>query len=186
MTYLYVRAEVQFLLMHESAADIDEYLPTGPDSRIEVYLRSMAPTVGNDRQMDCLRRFHRLAAAGDIESVSAHVWGDSISTHTPEITGLDNLLSTVGDIYSFSAENEPSVTPFFRVTRIDASIPGESFERIVPPQCAMLCYEGETLVGVFPCFIEGNSVTPMDALERLEAKVGVEVAESVDVSSQTN
>jgi hypothetical protein len=186
MTTLYILAGLQFDPMYESEAPIDAFLPTGPDSRIEVYLRSLAPTAGNDRQMDCLSRLHRLAGTGEIGSVSAHVWGDSICTHTPEISGLDHLLSRVGDIYSFAADNDPSVTPFFRVTRVDAAIPGESFERIVPPRCAVLCYEADTLVGVFPCLIEGESYTPMDVIERLETRVDIEFPESVDVGSHSN
>jgi hypothetical protein len=186
MTYIYVLGRYLFMPMHETELSVDLYLPSGSDSRIEVCLRSLAPTAGNKRQMDWLDRLRRLEAVGALDTVTAHVWGDSISTQTPEISGLDDVLGRITDIYSFSAENEPSITPFFRVTRIDASLSGESFERIVPPQCTFMCYESDTLVGVFPCQIDERTYGPADVIERLESDLGTELVESVNRESSTN
>jgi hypothetical protein len=158
--------------MHESdttAGSIAEYLPAqDSDGRLELFVRSLAPPTDNDRQTECFERLRRLED-GDHVTVAVTVWGDGICTHAPEIAGIGDVLETITDIYSFSAESRASIASFFQVKRVDASLTGECFERIVPPQRTLLAYEGDSLVGVFPCALKDRTYTPYDAIERVES-----------------
>lgn len=165
----------------ESAAvSIDPYLPTkGANGRVVLLVRSLAPTTNTSAQTHCFDRLRRLGDEPSLD-ISVDVWGDSICTHAPEIEGIDEVLEIITDIYSFSAENDASITPFFDVQRIDSSLSGEKFERIIPPNRTLLCYEEDTLKGVFPCRIDGVNYTPYDAIGRLETTADVTVLPTAD------
>jgi len=171
--------------MHTSdthAAAIDRYLPTdGDDGRLVFFVRSLAPTTDNTTQTDCFDRLRRLADAESFD-VAVRVWGDGICTHAPEMEGISEMLETITEIYSFSAESDSNITPFFDVQRVDSSLSGESFERVIPPHRTLLAYEGGTLSGVFPCRVEGQTYTPCDALAALEANHEIELFSAADAA----
>jgi hypothetical protein len=102
------------------------------------------------------------------------------------MNGIDETLSTITDIYSFSAKVDASVTSFFRVQRVDASLSGECFERIVPPHRTLLLYEENTLTGVFPCRLDGETYTPMDAIEQLETDAALPQSQQAETSTSSN
>ena len=164
-------------------ASIEDYLPaTASTGRLEFFVRSLAPATGNTKQTDCFDRLRRLAETDQLSDVAVRVWGDGICTHAPEMAGISEMLEAVTDIYSFSADAEAAITPFFKVRRVDSSVTGESFERITPPERTLLAYEGDSLVGVFPCLLGEETYTPVDAIERLEADTEVRVFNPVDTA----
>lgn len=173
--------------MHESdttAGSIAEYLPTqDSDGRLELFVRSLAPPTDNDKQTECFDRLRRLEDR-DRVAVDVTVWGDGICTHAPEIAGISDVLETITDIYSFSADSRVSIAPFFQVQRVDASLTGECFERIVPPQRTLLAYEGDSLVGVFPCALGDRTYTPCDAIERVEPDTDERAFQPLDAASK--
>jgi len=166
-----------------AVASIDSYLPAdGATGRVELFVRSLAPTTDTTKQTDCFDRLRRLAETNALDAVAVHVWGDGICTHAPEIDGISETLATVTDIYSFSADARASITPFFRVQRVDSSMSGESFERIVPPHRTLLAYEDDALVGVFPCRLDDETHTPCDAIARLASTAESRVLRSADTA----
>lgn len=183
---VYICSEYLTAVMPETESPIDTYIPTGAGGRIELYLRSLAPAPGNSIQNDSLDALRQLEESDRLDSVRARVWGDSICTKTPEISGLTDMLETITRIYSFSAENDPTVTPFFSIRRVDSSLADESFERIVPPQRTLLTYQDGSLIGVFPCLIDNRNHTPVDAIERLETLSDISISQTAETTSPRN
>jgi len=183
MAYIYTDSQYLLPLMQLSDASdesIDSYLPTdGANGRIVFIVRSLAPTTSNTTQTKCFDRLRRLASGASLD-VSVDVWGDGICTHAPDIDGISEKLETITDIYSFSADGDASITPFFDVQRIDSTLSGETFERIIPPHRTLLTYEDDTLKGVFPCRIDEQTYTPSDAINRLESTADVALPTSAD------
>ena len=168
-------------MMSESA--IDEYLPeTGPGKAV-MYLRTTAPTSGHTTQRDCLERLSRLEASGQLDSATVQVWGNSICTSAPALAGLDDILERVTELYAFSAEHGATMSPFFRVERIEATIAGEKFERIVPPHRTLVFENDDGVLGVFPCRVEGRTYTPFDAIGRLETTAELETVDAHEITA---
>lgn len=162
---------------------IDEYLPETGTGKAIVYLRTTAPTMGHTTQQDCLERLSKLETSGRLESVTVRVWGDSICTSAPELAGLDDILETITDLYAFSSERGATIAPFFTVERIDASIPNEGFERIVPPHRTLVFTEGNDIVGVFPCRLGQQTYTPFDAIRQLEATAELDQVDAREMTT---
>jgi hypothetical protein len=167
--------------MSETA--IDEYLPKTGTARAVIYLRTTAPTTGHSTQRDCLERLSKLEASGRLDSATVRVWGDSICTSAPELAGLDDILETITDLYAFSSERKVVLAPFFKVERIEATIPNEVFERIVPPHRTLVFTEGDDIVGVFPCRLGGQTYTPFDAIGHLEATADLDHVDAREITA---
>lgn len=148
-----------------------------------MYLRTTAPTTGHTTQRDCLERLSKLEASGYLDSAAVEVWGDSICTAAPAVAGLDEILETVTALYDFGSKREASITPFFRVQRIDATIPGEGFERIIPPYRTLVFSDEKGIRGVFPCRLNEETFTPFDAISYLERNADIDQVDAPEITT---
>lgn len=160
---------------------IEEYLPAPGEGFADLYVRETAPTAGHSRQRDCFERLSRLKTSGHLDAITVRVWGDSICTSAPEMSGLSEILEAITEIYTFSSRHSLSVAPFFRVERVNASIPNETFERIVPPHRTLVFSDEDGIVGVFPCRLGEQTYSPFDAIEQLETTAEIESQEPEEV-----
>jgi len=168
-------------MMNESP--IGEYLPAAGTGIVDLYVRETAPTTGYTRQRTCFERLSRLQTSGQIAEVTVRVWGDSICTTAPEVSGLSDILETITDIYAFSSGRSASISPFFRVETVDASIPNETFERIVPPSQTLILSDEDGIVGVFPCRVGDRTYSPSDAIGQLERNAELEPHEEQEIKT---
>ena len=178
----YSFSEPSFATMTESA--IGDYLPTTGTGVVELYVRETAPTCGHTKQRDCFERLARLEDSGHLDSVTVRIWGDSICTRAPEVNGLSDILETITDIYSFSSGQSVSVAPFFQVETVDASIPNETFERIVPPHRTLVLSDDDGIVGVFPCLQGEEAYSAFEAIEELERTAELNPHEGREISAK--
>lgn len=162
---------------------IAEYLPEDGTETAVMYLRTTAPTTGHTTQRDCLERLSKLEASGCLGSATVQVWGDSICTAAPAVAGLDEILETITALYDFSSKRDANITPFFRVQRIDATIPGEAFERIIPPNRTLVFSDEEGIRGVFPCRLDEQTFTPFDAIDYLERNADIDQADTPEIAT---
>jgi hypothetical protein len=163
---------------------IEEYLPESGTGTAVMYLRTTAPTTGYTTQRDCLEQLSRLEASGQLSGTTVQVWGDSICTAAPEVTGLDDILETITDLYKFSGQHEATIAPFFNVERVTATIPGETFERIVPPCRTLVFTDGDRICGVFPCRINEQTLTPIDAINYLEGTANIDKVDTPEITTR--
>lgn len=148
-----------------------EYLPEpGVDSRVELFVKTLAPVENyeaQDRLVSALTALDERDALGEF---SITVWGDRICTDG-ELSTIDSgkhIVETIGDFYAFAAEEGINVARFFTNKTVDASLSGESFTCIVPPNQCTAMFQGDRLVGVFPCVIDGEVYNVRDAVEQFE------------------
>jgi hypothetical protein len=146
------------------------YLPSmGPESRIELFVQTLAPTENYESQGQLVELLTELREREQLGDVSVTVWGTRICTEGA-LSGLDSgkhIVDSIGEFFAFAADEGVTISPFFRVRDVDSSMSGQSFKSIVPPSRCTAMYEGEQLVGVFPCIIDGESYTVRDALEQV-------------------
>lgn len=162
---------------------IEEYLPESGTETAVMYLRTTAPTAGYTTQQDCLEQLSRLEASGQLSGATVQVWGDSICTAAPKVAGLDDILETLSDLYEFSARHEATIAPFFSVERVNATIPDETFERIVPPYRTLVFTDDDGICGVFPCRLNEQTFTPSNAISYLEGTADMDQVDTPEITT---
>lgn len=152
---------------------LEEFLPEpGVESRIELFVQTLAPVENYDSQGRLVSALTDLRDEDALGDLSLTVWGNRICTDG-ELSTVDSgkhIVDSIADFYSFAAEKDVGISPFFRTRTVDSSMSGQRFKSIVPPsQCAAMYQNGE-LVGVFPCVIDGDAYSVRDAIEQLQTK----------------
>jgi len=136
--------------------------------RVELYVRSLAPTGAYERQMEVLDRLECLAERGRVESVSSAVWGNRICPRTDlcDETG-HSILEDIDRLRAWAADHDASLDPFFEEREVN-SLVERAHTVIVPPVLCLAVHDGEGLRGVFPCAKDGETYTVADGLDALE------------------
>lgn len=151
------------------------YVPTpGPESRIEFFVQTLAPVENYESQGRLVETLTELQEGDHLGDVCVTVWGKRICTDGA-LSTLDSgkhIVDTIGDFFAFAADEDVTISPFFRIRNVDSSMAGQSFKSIVPPSQCIAMYEAEDLVGVFPCIIDDECYTVRDAIETLESRAG--------------
>lgn len=152
---------------------LGQYLPDpGVESRIELFVQTLAPVENYDSQGELVSALTDLRDEGSIGELCLTVWGNRICTNG-ELSTIDSgkhIVEAIADFYSFAAERDASISPFFRTNTVDASMSGQSFKSIVPPSQCLALYQRDELVGVFPCVIDEETYSVRDAVEQLQAR----------------
>ena len=151
-------------------AALDALVPSGDaDLRATVFVHSLAPVSSKESQDRLVDDLGTLDEQGVLSDVDLLVWGSSICTGSPLTTvgNGERILDAIGSFYDLSADSEISIAPFFSLSEVETEYSEESFRRIVPPCRAVALYDGEELVAVFPCLVDGTTHTPEDLLAYL-------------------
>ena len=154
-----------------TADTLGAHLPDpGVDSRVELFVKTLAPVENYAAQDRLVSTLTELEARDALGGFTITVWGDRICTEG-ELSTVDcgkHIVETIGDFYAFAADEGISISQFFTNRTVSASLSGQSFNCIVPPNQCTAMYQGDELVGVFPCVIDGEVYTVRDAIERFE------------------
>lgn len=148
-------------------ADVSTLDPT-ETYRVELYLRSLAPTGAYERQEAVLDRLECLAERGRVESVSSTVWGDRIRQRADLRDEAGHaILDDVDRLRAWAADHDASLDPFFE-EREGNSLVESAHTVLIPPVLCLAIRDDEGLRGVFPCATDGETYTVADGLDALE------------------
>jgi hypothetical protein len=138
---------------------------------ITVWTRSYDVNPGVGKQTELLSRMNTLQNEGIIDTLSVRVWGKYVATTVdslPETAG-PTIRSRVAEFWSWADQNEYNLEPAFR-RREMTTLTAEASTNII--DLPMLCLEvrnGERLVVVSPCQIDGETYSAVDCVDQLES-----------------
>lgn len=132
--------------------------------RMELYLRSFAPSGASDRQRAVMEDLYRLHREGVAEA-DVTVWGGRISPRTAAVTEEGrNYLDAIEAFRRWEAESDASLNGAFD-ERTSETLVEEPHPVVVPPTMCLAVYEDDDLWGVFPCTRDGEDRTVADCLD---------------------
>lgn len=134
--------------------------------RVELYLRSLAPTASRAPQDEIVRRLEDLEAAGKIRGYTVRLCGDCVC---PEAATADSepgrrLLSRYRSFEAWAGEHDRELSSF-EERDIDSLLTGTSITGIVFPQITLAEFEDGDLTFVAP---SSNGADETSVRERLE------------------
>ena len=137
----------------------------GSEARLELFVRSSAPTAARERQSATVERLHALDAENRIEEVVVHSWEKRVPT---EGRGVEDTREVYAAFSAWAREHDVDLCPFFDTRECHSSITGESHTALVLPVMCLAVYDDDRLRSVFPHATEERSVAVGDALDVLE------------------
>ena len=145
--------------------------PTTTPTTVELWIRSFAPTSAGPTQERALERVDELKSSTPIESVDVAVWGKKVEVDRPEramrIPQLCRIESRLEAFETWAARTGRQLEPFFRNTRIESSITGESHDVWRLPTIAIAEFDDDELLHVAPCRDGDRTIDVFDRLETL-------------------
>jgi len=140
----------------------------GTELRVEVWMRDAAPPA-DDPRTAVLDRLRELGSRGVVEDLSVRVWGEHVAAPDGEPDGTDPpARERIAAFQRWAERNGHSLEPaFYRVER-SSLVSEEGTDAIRLPLQCLAVYEGDRLVGVFPCSTADGTNTVGDCLRRLE------------------
>ncbi len=145
--------------------------PTTTPTSVELWIRSFAPTSAGPTQERALERLSDLESQAPIESVDVSVWGKEVEINRPEramrIPQLCRIERRLEAFENWAARTGRRLEPFFRNTRIESSITGESHDVWRLPTIAVAEFDGDELLHVAPCRDGDRTIDVFDRLESL-------------------
>jgi hypothetical protein len=141
---------------------------TSSQSRVVVFLRSLAPPVGaHEQQERVLDRLDELARRGVFESVTTTVWGKALcpDSRASETTVGRHLHRQVREFQRWQSDaSQPIDLPFER-REIDSTYTDEQYRAIRLPRLCFGVHVDDDLQLVVPCEVSGSPVGIDDFLE---------------------
>ena len=145
--------------------------PTTTPTTVELWIRSFAPTSAGPTQERALERLDELESNAPIESIEVGVWGKEVEVDRPEramrIPQLCRIESRLEAFETWAARTGRQLGPFFRNTRIESSITGESHDVWRLPTIALAEFDGDDLLHVAPCRDGDRTIDVFDRFESL-------------------
>jgi len=141
---------------------------TGPDLRVEVWMRDASPPA-DDPRATVLERLREFESRGVVDDLSVRVWGEYVAPPDAEPDGTEPpARERVAAFRAWAERNGHSLEPaFYRVERSSLVSEAGTDAIRLPLQC-LAVYDGDRLVGVFPCSTADGTNTVADCLRRLE------------------
>lgn len=147
-----------------------------PDYRVELFVRSFAPTGAHEQQQAIVDRLVELAAENRIGTISSTVWGDRICPGTAsKLTTGQSILDDIDRFREWAQRHGASLEPFFEEHEV-RSMFEDAHTVIVPPVLCLAVSDGDELWGVFPCVSRGEVCSVMDGLTFLDDSRGTPTA----------
>ncbi len=140
------------------------------ETRLELYVRSLAPGVAREQQDRVIAQLKNLKDAAAIDDYTIEVWGKEVCA-TTEAARTDTgkqVLEKIAELEQWAAQNDRSLSSVFEVQEIDSTITGDQYTSIVLPLMVLAEYHDDDLVGVAPCAYEGAPVTIDEILATLD------------------
>lgn len=139
--------------------------------RVELFVRTLAPTGAMGRQEAVVERLLALERRGGIAAVELTVWGSAVT--------LDSSCASVGSgvavarrvrrFRRWARDRDVSLEPALATRTVDSSITGESYERVSLPRLCLAVYEGADLLAVYPHRRGDETRSLGDGIAALEA-----------------
>lgn len=145
-------------------------VPSDVDLRVEVFVRSLAPTpAAHVAQVDLVKAVNDLADGGPLADTTVSVWGDRLCRcDTCRDTSAGRaMLDRVRAFEAWAAAVPAAVTVPFDRRCLACGFTGAEADVIVPPGVTIAVYGDASLLGVFPCEVDGESISVAEGLERL-------------------
>lgn len=138
------------------------------DLRVELFVRSLAPSGAHERQQAVVSRLERLVSDGRIDTVSTTVWGRRICPEmAADLTVGRSILDRVDRLRTWARRHDASLEPSFD-EHVERSMLDGTHTVVVLPVLCLAVFEGDDLRGVFPCVKDGTPCTVEDGLDLLE------------------
>lgn len=135
---------------------------------VEVWVRDLS-LPPDDPRTSVVSRLHEFEETGLVDDVSIHVWGKcvSVSDEWADETSPP-VRERIADFREWADRNGHTLEPAFRWCEESTMLSEEQNEVIRLPLQCLAIYEGDRLVGVFPCSTDNGTKTVADCLQRLE------------------
>ena len=150
--------------MSNETAQKNEYDSGGDAGGLEISLWVRRPVCGP--RTTVIDRLGALRTAGELDEFSVTTWPEEIA-----LTGANReeaLLDTIEGFEDWAADRGLSLRPPFE-TRTASSLVGGSEDVLRTPMLLAAAYEGDELVGVYPCTDGTKTWTIPEFLDALEA-----------------
>ena len=156
------------------------------DATLDIFVRSLAPTTGLERQRALISQLDRMESEGLIEGYDVHVWGDAVSFDSAlaETETGRGVRSQVAGFQQWALAENVSVQPFFDRKEQSSSITGDEQTVITLPEITVAEYEGAELVGMAPHQSAGDTVSVQNYLDDVEMRRTRVLAEDDGASHQ--
>jgi hypothetical protein len=138
-----------------------------PRLTADLYVRADAPI--SEQRSELLDTLDRLQRERRLAEFAVHPWPNAVSLDLVEAAAEDSIAGVVRSFERWAGDRGVSIRPPFAVRRSHSEITGETDELLVLPVVCLAAYDGEELVGVYPCCTGGSTVTVADALATIEA-----------------
>jgi hypothetical protein len=144
---------------------------TEPPLRVELFVRSLAPSGSRSGEEVVVERLQRLEADGVVDDLTVHVTGKQVcpGTATADTEPGRFLLGRLAAFERWADRTGRSLKPFFEHVEGAETIDGTDCSGIRFPAIALATYRGDELVAVAPVS-DGAAVESvsdrLDALER--------------------
>lgn len=153
---------------------------TTTPTTVELWVRSFSPTSTGFTRERALERLDELESCAPIESVEVDVWGREVEQTRRErrIPHLDRIETRLDAFETWAARTGRRLEPFFRDTRIESAITGESYDVWRLPTVALAEFDAnDELVHVAPCRDGKRTVDVFDRIDELVAENAGRTAE---------
>lgn len=132
---------------------------------MELFLRSLAPAAARTVQESTIDRLKRLDDRGHIREYELTIWGDRIRLDTTPRTPTEvTLRDKIDRLRRWERRNDVSLAPGFAETEVDPLV-DDAYTVFQTPVIALAVYAGSNVWGVFPCEVDGESVTVDECLD---------------------
>lgn len=153
---------------HTTMTPNDSPRPTNPEFRVELFVRSLAPSGAYERQKRIVDRLSRLSTAKHVVSVSSTVWGNRICPEAAlRLSTGRSILEDIERVRTWADQHDASLDPFFDEYEVQ-TMTERSYTVIVPPVICLAVSAGDDLWGVFPYAKDGETYTVADGLDLIE------------------
>jgi hypothetical protein len=155
---------------------------SGTGTRLELYVRSLAPRGRRSHQAAVLDRLQTLSMNDEIADYEVYVCGKRLPAN-PEETRTEfgaYLHNRIAVFELWAAQNEIPLESLFRRQRIDSTLSGESAPELIVPTMLLAEYEGTALQFVAPCETEHRSWSVADRLKRIDGQEAQDDTEPLD------
>lgn len=153
------------------------------DTRIELFVRSLAQTGATRRIEDTLDRLDDLEDRGDVADYTVTVWGREIGTAARRTATGRHILDSIESFEDWAATAGASVDRFYETRTVERDLTGETYSVTDLPVVAMAEYENGVLGHVTPHEKEGVVRTVQDRLDDIARRDGSEREEQAAAPS---
>lgn len=142
----------------------------GDSVRLELYVRSLAPTGCRSGQEGIVERLAQLESSGQIEEYTVDIWGRQLSLDgSPRTEPEARIRERIELFQSWARTHDRSLDRFFPVDTVRSELTGEEYTCVRVPVMTLAEYEAERLRFVTPSTDGETTHTVADHIEAIEA-----------------